>query len=437
MPSHYADWYQASRTAYLGGDGRIGLVSQQAGWDTTEESPSTSFQKLFADANLRRTARNIIHSALGQYLVVDATNMGRLRLRLSEEEPPSEDFEQSLGPTTRNFMDKAQLVEESSDGVKAFTGIIVELIAGDPEIILMDEPEAFLHPPLAQSLGREIARLAKLNRKKVFVATHSASFLMGCLQENEQINIVRLTYKREVATARLLASSGVKDLMKDPLLRSSNVLSGLFHEAVVVTEADADRAFYQEVNYRLNSGSRSKGLSDCLFVNAQNKQTIQRIIKPLRKLGIPAAGIVDIDVIKSKSDSLSPLLDSISVPEQLRRSLGQLRGDVHQSFDEANLDMKLAGIQGLTNGAKRAAEAFIEQLASYGLFVVPCGELESWLAHLNIEGKKKDWIVKMLERIGAPESDSSFVPTGEDDVWRFVQEIADWCNDPLRKGIPT
>jgi predicted ATP-dependent endonuclease of OLD family len=42
-----------------------------------------------------------------------------------------------------------------SDGVRAFTGIITEVIAGDPNILLIDEPEAFLHPSLAYKLGKE------------------------------------------------------------------------------------------------------------------------------------------------------------------------------------------------------------------------------------------------------------------------------------------
>jgi hypothetical protein len=38
------------------------------------------------------------------------------------------------------------------DGIKAFTGIVTAVIAGDPRILLVDEPEAFLHPALAFKL---------------------------------------------------------------------------------------------------------------------------------------------------------------------------------------------------------------------------------------------------------------------------------------------
>jgi hypothetical protein len=72
----------------------------------------------------------------------------------------------------------------------------------------------------------------------------------------------------------------------------------LFFEAVIVCEADSDRAFYQEINERLLAEFDNRGMNNCLFINAQNKQTVWDIVKPLRELGIPTIGIVDIDVLK-------------------------------------------------------------------------------------------------------------------------------------------
>ncbi|MCC6588294.1 MAG: AAA family ATPase, partial [Bryobacterales bacterium] len=126
-----------------------------------------------------------------------------------------------------------------------------ELLAGDPNILLIDEPEAFLHPSLASKLGHEVARAALSADKRVFASTHSPQFVVGCIQSGAPINIIRLTYRGGVATARVLPSDEILELMRHPLLRSTGVLSGLFYEFVVVTESDADRAFYQEVNERL------------------------------------------------------------------------------------------------------------------------------------------------------------------------------------------
>src|SRR5207248_10030214 len=111
------------------------------------------------------------------------------------------------------------------------------------------------------------------------------------------VNIIRLTYRGGVATARVLRNDDLLKLMRNPLLRSTGVLNGLFYEFVVVTESDSDRAFYQEINERLLRFNPELGIPNCLFLNAQNKQTVRSIIRPLRELGIPAAGIVDIDVL--------------------------------------------------------------------------------------------------------------------------------------------
>jgi hypothetical protein len=55
----------------------------------------------------------------------------------------------------------------------------------------------------------------------------------------------------------------------------------LFYEFVIVTESDTDRAFYNEVNERLVSFRNEWSVPNCLFLNAQNKQTVSSIITEL------------------------------------------------------------------------------------------------------------------------------------------------------------
>src|SRR5262249_40130095 len=144
-------------------------------------------------------------------------------------------------------------------------------------------------------------------------------------------------------TARVLSKDEILKLMRNPLLRSTGVLGGLFYEFVVVTESDADRAFYQEINERLVNFSPEWGIPNCLFLNAQNKQTVQTIIKPLPELGIPAAGIVDVDVLKDGGQTWTNLLNSIFVPNISHLSLGQLRSAVNQACQATGRSMKRDG----------------------------------------------------------------------------------------------
>ena len=254
--------------------------------------PHSSFQVLFHDDRRRATVRRIIHDAFKLFFAIDPTKLGHFRLRLSNRAPSSELEERGIHDEAVQFHSLALPIEQASDGVKAFVGTITEIIAGDPHVMPIDEPEAFLRPALSFNLGKEIALASLGSDKCLFVSTHSPTFVMGCIQSGAPINIIRLTYRGGVATARLLSGTEILGLMRNPLLRSTGVISGLFYEFVVVTESDTDRAFYQEINERLLRYAPDQGIPNCLFLNAQNKQTVRTIIRPFRELGIPAAGVV-------------------------------------------------------------------------------------------------------------------------------------------------
>jgi hypothetical protein len=59
---------------------------------------------------------------------------------------------------------------------------------------------------------------------------------MGCIQSGKRVNIVRLTWRSGVASARLLSADKLQTMMRDPLLRSTGVLGALFHEGAIVCE---------------------------------------------------------------------------------------------------------------------------------------------------------------------------------------------------------
>lgn len=433
----FCSWYLTYNTIILNGNNRINLVnSQPAG--NLQQPPQSSFQVLFSDNTKRLELRRIIHEAFGSYLVIDPTNLGHFSLRLSDTSPDSEEQERGIHNDAVQFHAKALPIEQASDGVKAFTGMVSEIIAGDPAILLLDEPEAFLHPSLSFKLGKEISRITAGSEKRLFVSTHSPNFVMGCIQSGTPINIVRLTYRDGVATARILPSADILKLMRDPLLRSTGVLGGLFYEFVVVTEGDADRAFYQEINERLLQHSQNKGVPNCLFLNAQNKQTIRKIIRPLRELGIPVVGIVDVDVLKDGGSTWSRFLESGFVPELEAKSLALLRGDLKKKLDASGKDMKKdGGISVLDTKDKEAAQNLFERLAEYGLFVVPGGELESWLPELNCSGHGPGWLIEVFEKMGEdPESSNYKVPKDEG-VWEFIYQTSKWFTNANRKGIPS
>ncbi len=423
-------------TLRLDGTNRLGLLGEQDAGDL-QATPKNHLSQLFIDNEIREEVRKIVFEAFSKYFVIDPTHMGKLRVRLSERPPKSEIEEKGWGTESIVFHKSAVDIKDLSDGVKAFTGIITTILAGDPKIIILDEPEAFLHPALAAKLGNAISRSLRNTKKRLLVSTHSSSFLMGCIQAGIPLNIIRLTYDQATPTARLLDREKILHLMRQPLLRSTGVLSGLFYGSVVVTESDADRAFYQEINERLLAQGDPRGIGSCLFLNAQNKQTVWDIVKPLRELGIPAIGVVDIDVIKDAGQVWTKPLEGAFIPALSHNSLHIQRQALLAEFQKTKKDMKRdGGVSILGRSEKEAALNLFSHLMEYGVFVVNGGELESWLKHLGASGHGPSWLIDIFERMGENPEEQNYLLPSNGDVWDFIGLIKSWIENPHRKGIP-
>jgi len=223
--------------------------------------------------------------------------------------------------------------------------------------------------------------------------------------------------------------------MRSPLLRSTNLLAGLFYEFVVLSEADSDRAFYQEVNERLLAVGDDRGVANCLFINTHGKDQIHTLLEPLRRLGVPAAAVLDIDVLKKGGRVFTRLLAAAGVPMPSHGPLQTLRASVLSSLEKSGKDMKRDGGIKLLSGADlRTAQSFLQMLASYGIFVVEGGELESWLVDLGVTGHSPEWLTKMFEAMGEDPTHESYVRPSSADVWAFFGKLKGWLSDPARAG---
>ena len=202
----------------------------------------------------------------------------------------------------------------------------------------------------------------------------------------------------------------------------------------MVCEADADRAFYEEINRRLTASGLGH-VKDALFLNAVNKQTIRRIVKPLRQMGVPAVAVVDLDILKK--DGFNTLLEDCFVPDITRIGWATIRAQLEQTYKNLNMDMKQVGLSVLDTGIHESADGLIRNLREYGIFVVHFGELEKWLSRLEVKGKKVDWLINMFEKLGSDPASADYVRPGIGDVWKFVSSMQSWIDCPNRKGMPS
>jgi ABC-type lipoprotein export system ATPase subunit len=427
-------WLSASYTVRLDGRTRFTLADSKPTGDL-QQHPQNHLWALFKNDAARERVRGLTEDAFGLHFVIDPTGMHEFRIRMSLRAPLSKNEEQALDESARRFHSEAVPINELSDGVQAFVGLVSAVLSLPHKIILIDEPEAFLHPPLARRLGSSLGQMSRERDASMMVATHSAEFLLGCV-ETVETSIVRLTYENGIATARALSALELAAITKDPLLRATDVLDALFHRAAVIGEADSDRAFYNEINRRLVSNQR--GIPDAIFLNAQNKGTIRRLVAPLRRLGIAAAAIVDLDLIEHASE-FSALVDACQVPAPEKSLLEVERTHVAGKFAAlsgtgGSRPIKVQGIAALGDADGVRATALVDRLAEFGLFLVPVGEAECWLRHIAASGHGSDWLVDMFSRIGQSDNDPNYVGPSSGDVWDFLDNIGAWVNNPGRLG---
>lgn len=330
---------------------------------------------------------------------------------------------------------KLPRLEEQGDGVRSYLGLLLHILAGVHQVLLIDEPEAFLHPPQARLLGRVLAQKAR--EKQAFVATHSSDVVRGALEGDAALTIVRITRKGDINHAAVLPDESVKKLWSDPLLRYSNLLDGLFHDAVVLCEGDADCRYYAAVLEHLPKEQADRPSRDpqLLFTHCGGKARMASVVDSLRAVSVPVVVIADFDVLREAAmlekivialgapfadfeadqklvaaaltSDVKPLRRT-SLKDELVHRIEDLPDEVigpkdvealraiiksESGWDKAKRSGKDAVPQG---DASQACARLIDGLRAIGLHVVPVGELERFAP--GVAGHGPSWVASVLEQ---------------------------------------
>ncbi len=152
-----ATWANAARRAemarqvlYLDGIARLNMTrsTDLKGYDEDEGSDEPAILALLRTPEYVDLLRSLTTDALGGHLVIDMTTSApKVIWRLSQEEPPA-GIESSYTKAASEFHAAAVRLDERSDGIHAFVGMLAAILAKLSDLVFIDEPEAFLHPPL-------------------------------------------------------------------------------------------------------------------------------------------------------------------------------------------------------------------------------------------------------------------------------------------------
>ena len=390
-------------------------------------------------------AKKEVRKAFGLDMVVD--NFGATTTQLYVGSEPELGPGQSVlsEPYVRSIREQMVPLEEAGDGVRSFVVTASVVLSGAQPVLLVDEPEAFLHPPQARLLGSLLARVSVERRRQVIVATHSADVVRGALSSSHPVSVCRVervptgptTY---VNRGHLLDADDVRSLWEKPLLRSSGAIDGLFHKGVVVCEADSDARFYESLLARID---RSKGASsDVHFVHGAGKSELAPLARSYTTLGVPVAVVADFDLLRNRDELAavseavgldfasiradyvvaSSALADVAPTRSTQETIGAIElvlaevkseakvqkapsftGPQRRAIVDALIDAKpwseakRYGIDKLSGEQHKACDSLLNRLEEAGVFVVRKGELESW--DRSLTRNKSKWIVEALTKL--------------------------------------
>jgi hypothetical protein len=420
---------------FAGGEERLGAANGTGNIDFLREPPVHPLHYLYQDPELEKKVSDICMRAFGAPLVLNRYAGSMVYLHVGEApatEPgalsPSREYMEALGSMPR--------LDEQGDGMKSFMGLLLNLTASAHPFVLVDEPEAFLHPPQARLMGRMLGD-EKGPDAQVFVATHDSDVLRGLLDSSDsKLTVVRLVRHGNVNRSSQLEPERVRELWRDPLLRYSNILDGLFHDGVVLCEADADCRFYQAVLDPIAAGEPESRRSDLLFTHCGGKARMATVIEALRAVDVPVRTVADFDVLREKEplksivqslggewasvedhwrvlksalDSATKKVSTDYLRERMLERLDAIETPSPTDEDDRRIrallkersggwaNAKEYGARGVPAGdAADRLERMLSYLRDVGLFVVPEGELEGFAR--GVPGHGPAWVNGVLER---------------------------------------
>ncbi len=430
----------------LSADERLQGANPPANIAVTRDAPSHPIHFLLRDDSLEEKLSSQFKRAFGLDIVVHRNAGNQVPIYVGNKPQPKPGQDRVSFDYIKE-LEKLTPIQAQGDGMRSFLGILLFTTVGHEPVMLVDEPEAFLHPPQARHLGNFLVSEGG-SYQQLFVATHSGDVLRGMLSSaSSRIRVLRLRRSGDVNITRQLDNTQIARVWSDPLLRYSNILDGLFHERVVVCESDADCRFYSAIMDSIfDAGPEEKRKPDIMFTHCGGKARLPLVIRSLRELEVPISVVTDFDVlndeqplrnileaaggdwtsisadwqqVKSAVDGMKPELATDEVKRELEAVLAGVSGPVFPPNAKKQIQAilkrsspwstaKSVGIQFLPSGQpSQACTRLLNTLEACGIFVVPVGELEGFAKSAGGHGPA--WVAEVLKQnlANSPELDQA------------------------------
>ena len=413
---------------------RLAICAIQPSISPTEQK-SKPQHVLYDDSKLMDKISGLFRRAFGEDIMFDFRGGSRLPIHVGSL-PDFGGVVDRVGDTYVEAVRANSLLHEQGDGMKSYAGILFEAIVAARDIILIDEPEAFLHPPQMRQLGQTLA--AEVGGQ-LLSATHSADIMRGFLEGTKgQLRVLRICRKGNKNIVREAAPEVIRELWEDPQFRYSNALEGIFHEQTIFCEDDSDCRLMNSVADYI-AAERGQPWKDTAYVPTGGKHGIPDVAAVLRQIGVPVKAVFDIDFLSEEHlvkkaveafggnwDEVRPYwarvdaavregVQSKTIPEIKRSIIALLneteeeslpRSDVIQTMKQNKpwKTVKRYGVDGIPKGQAQSDYGTLkDKLEGVGIYLVPVGEIENFCREIGTHGS--EFVTKLLLEKGIGDPD--------------------------------
>lgn len=309
------------------------------------------------------------------------------------------------------YMQNATQLRNEGDGFRSYVTILLTVMGASKPILLLDEPEAFLHPTYAMELGKQLGTMLAESSalQNAFISTHSSYFLQGILDSAaSDLSLIRLKRNGGKSTFNILDKDKIETL-KNRSDYSPQYIDALFSKKAILVEAPRDAIIYSAICDKISE------IDNPIFVSTNGKDAFKGVKEFYTASGLPCRCICDFDIINDH-DKFKNLMKAFSVDLEVRqRAL--------DAADELKNIYRDLAIQKTSNKKEIASlikerykkDVFIDipeslrqdchnslhDLIRFGIYVLTTGELESLFEDSGIEHShdSDDWLKNSLSFI--------------------------------------
>lgn len=464
---------RAFTTYLVNTENRLQITNPAPSIDLLRSQKGHPFHYLADDVELEDQISTAFKKAFGVDLIVNRTAGSHIHLHVGARPFPSLVY--NLDERSREQIFALPTLNDQGDGMRAFVGCLMWGTVVNYNIVMIDEPEAFLHPPQARLLGKTMVRRKKPNTQLI-LATHSGDLLRGTLDSGSpNLRILRLAREGQTNRVNELRPEDVRLLTGDSLLRQTNVLDALFHQLTIVCESDADCQFYSSIAAVLAEASDERQMPDALFLPSNGTRRMASVVAPLHQLGVPVRVVADFDLLRDEIP-LRPIFEALggnwaSVNTDwtiVEAAVSSRKAQLDKTDLKNALDVALAKVSGdivpdsvlkeIKDAARKASawayakttgEGFLPSgdvfnryrriksaFQAVGLYIVHKGELESFCKSVDDHGPA--WVEQVCKKNLADDRElhdaREFV---ESFVWPSPPEATDSRVAPKQLSQPT